>query len=754
MRNHLLFVLYFFFPLFGFSQLVITNNGSAIALAQAIVGNGITVSNATLDGGVNSTGTFTYTGGSLGIPNGVLLTSGLASVVANPGTYFSSIQNGNNLSDPDVVAISSQARYDVCLLEFDFIPVCDTLHITYVFGSEEYPQYINQYNDVFAMFLTGPDPAGGNYISRNIATLANGITPVSIFTVNGGWPIGTGASNPAYYVDNYTNPNSDIAYDGYTIPITSVVAVTPCVMYHMKIAVVDAGNGRYDSGVFIQGNTFTCNVAPSSTIVASNACINDGTAAVVVSGYAGTPNFSWLPGGQTTSSITNLIPGNYSCLITYPGVCTTDSLTITIDDAQPTVVAMTGTTICIGQTVSLNANASGGTSGYIYSWTTGGTLVSANVNPTVNTMYTVVAIDANGCSSPPDTVLINVNPPLTIQTTNAVTLCSPSSLPLSVIASGGNGTYSYMWSPAIGLSDPTISNPVATPTATTSYTVTVTDNCGTPATTSAVTVTVEQQPAPLISANVLSGCEPLCVAFIDTSLSNCSTATWMFGDGTNATSCGITVHCFNTPGTFTITNTVTSTGGCIGSGTQSSYITVFPKPKSLFSYWPNPVLIIDPAVSFTNNSTDAISWLWSFSDDVNDTSTLKNPNYVYQDTGCYPLQLIVKSQFGCIDTLNSEICVEMEFEFYAPNSFTPNGDGINEIFFPQGTGISESDYEFLIFDRWGREIFKTTKWGEGWNGKVNDGSKIAQIDTYVWLVKVYDVQKNFHQVVGKVSLVR
>ncbi|MBK9414417.1 MAG: choice-of-anchor L domain-containing protein [Bacteroidetes bacterium] len=266
MRIAFLFLLYFLLPLVGFSQLTIINNGSAAALAQAIVGSGITVSNATMNTGINSTGTFTYTGSNLGLPNGVVLTSGYASDVASPGTDFSNVQNGNNVNDADVIAISSQARYDACLLEFDFIPVCDTLHITYVFGSEEYPRYINQYNDVFAMFLSGPNPSGGNYLSQNIATLPNGTTPVSIFTVNGGWPLGSGASNPAFYVDNYTNPNSDIVYDGYTIPITSVVAVTPCQTYHMKIAVVDALNGKYDSGVFIQGNTFTCTTAPVSAI--------------------------------------------------------------------------------------------------------------------------------------------------------------------------------------------------------------------------------------------------------------------------------------------------------------------------------------------------------------------------------------------------------------------------------------------------------------------------------------------------------
>lgn len=753
MRIAFLFLLYFLLPLVGFSQLTIINNGSAAALAQAIVGSGITVSNATMNTGINSTGTFTYTGSNLGLPNGVVLTSGYASDVASPGTDFSNVQNGNNVNDADVIAISSQARYDACLLEFDFIPVCDTLHITYVFGSEEYPRYINQYNDVFAMFLSGPNPSGGNYLSQNIATLPNGTTPVSIFTVNGGWPLGSGASNPAFYVDNYTNPNSDIVYDGYTIPITSVVAVTPCQTYHMKIAVVDALNGKYDSGVFIQGNTFTCTTAPVSAINSTDACVNTGSATATVSNFSGTPTYLWSPGGQTTSTISNLYPGDYTCVISYPGLCTTDSLTATIDDVQPTVAAMAGDTICIGQSVSLTAIGSGGASGYTYSWSSGGVPVSSNVNPTTTTTYDVVAIDQNGCSSLPQSVSIEVNPPLSLYTLPVINVCAGTSNALSSIVSGGNENYFYSWSPVAGLNNPLISEPVVTLNTSTTYTLTVTDDCGTPAVTSYSNVNVQQLPLPVISANVLNGCAPLCITLTDTTLTNCMDASWTFGDGENSTDCGITSHCYNTAGTYTITYEVTDTSGCFGAGEQTNYITVLPQPKPAFTYSPNPVVIIDPAVTFSDQSTDAVSWNWMFSSDANDTSSLKNPNFIYPDTGCYPLQLIVKSQYGCADTLNSEICVEMEFEFYVPNSFTPNDDGINEIFSPLGTGVSETDYEFMIFDRWGSEIFKTNRWGDGWNGKVKEGGKLVQLGTYVWMVRVFDIQGNFHQYTGRVSVI-
>ena len=167
--------------------------------------------------------------------------------------------------------------------------------------------------------------------------------------------------------------------------------------------------------------------------------------------------------GQTTATISNLVPGDYTCLISYPGLCSTDSLTVTVVDGQPTVVPMSATTICIGQSVSLTATGSGGASGFTYSWTSGGTPVSANVSPVVTTTYSVIATDATGCSSTPSTVTIDVNPPLSVLTTNATAICESSSAPLSSTASGGNGNFTYSWSPATGLNDPTISNPIASP---------------------------------------------------------------------------------------------------------------------------------------------------------------------------------------------------------------------------------------------------------------------------------------------------
>ncbi len=240
------------------SQLTVTPDSVATTLAQAIEGSGVTISSASLNCGAGGAGTFSYpsTGTNLGLTNGILLTNGGANIVANAGSYFCSVQTGNNFTDTDLTAIYTSDTNDVCILQFDIIPMGDTMSIKYVFGSEEYNGYVcSPFNDAFGFFLTGLNPAGGTYNGQNIAILP-GITPatpVSINTVNnGGTMYPCSATNPSFYHDNIASPNNDIAYDGYTIPITSVIPVVASATYHIKIAIADASDEIFDSGVFIQ----------------------------------------------------------------------------------------------------------------------------------------------------------------------------------------------------------------------------------------------------------------------------------------------------------------------------------------------------------------------------------------------------------------------------------------------------------------------------------------------------------------------
>ena len=99
--------------------------------------------------------------------------------------------------------------------------------------------------------------------------------------------------------------------------------------------------------------------------------------------------------------------------------------------------------------------------------------------------------------------------------------------------------------------------------------------------------------------------------------------------------------------------------------------------------------------------------------------------------------------------------VDVNLMIYAPRGFTPNGDGLNDLFFPQGTGLDQQEFEFLIFDRWGKVVFQTNTIGDGWNGKLPSGEP-APVGIYVWKLNVGDYTSNRrrHEVIGNVSLMK
>jgi gliding motility-associated-like protein len=127
---------------------------------------------------------------------------------------------------------------------------------------------------------------------------------------------------------------------------------------------------------------------------------------------------------------------------------------------------------------------------------------------------------------------------------------------------------------------------------------------------------------------------------------------------------------------------------------------------------------------------------------------------MYSEPGTNTVMLVVTNQYGCVDTAYSPVEIIDDYAFYVPNAFTPDGDGINDVFIPKGVGYDEDSYSFLIFDRWGNMIFSSDDPEKGWNGIANHGSEIAQMDVYVWKVNVKDNRGLMHRYIGQVTLVK
>jgi gliding motility-associated-like protein len=651
-----------------------------------------------------------------------------------------------------------------------------------------------------ANLSVSPNGAGYVYTWTPAASLSN----ASIFN-----PVASPAVTTTYSV-TVTDPNGCTGNDDVTVyadpQITLALAGLPVSCNggtDGQTIVIPAGGSGSFTYLWMTGGctTAACNQAVGTytvTVTDTWGCTATGTAVVTeptvvtatstqtevtcfgtcngtatATGLGGTPDaagaytYSWntVP-VQTTQTATGLCAGTYTCTVSDDNGCSaTVSVTIT-EPALLDIDPMPALTICNSGSTPLAATVTGGTIAYTYSWSPAAGLSSTAVaNPTATpaatTTYTLTVTDANLCSTT-ESVLVTVNPPLAVIAAGTASVCPGASTTISAIASNGAGSgYTYLWSPAAGLNDATLAAPTATPAATTTYTVTANDGCS-PAVTATVTVSVLPTPVPVITSTVTSGCEPLCVSFTDASTISSGTITgwnWDFGDGSPDSISQNPSHCFNTPGSYTVTLTDTSAAGCIATSTIPYIITVNPIPVALFNA-PASTSIFTPTVQYIDQSTvstgSIVSWDWAFGDGfttaAGDSSHLQNPSHLFTEVGTYCAELIVTTNAGCQDLTSLCIVIDPEFTFFIPNAFSPNDDGINEEFYGKGEHIKE--YEMNIFDRWGNLIFHADDINEHWDGRANHGSEVAQEDVYVYVVKLTDNHDKIHKYIGTVTIVK
>ncbi|MGB3871014.1 MAG: choice-of-anchor L domain-containing protein [Flavobacteriales bacterium] len=267
------------------AQLNVSTTLTPAQLVQnVLVGGGVSVSNVTFNGvavTLPQDGSGSFTNGNstnLGLDAGLILSSGLASNIPGPATFFGSDILGTG-SDPDLVAITTPGNSieDKSILEFDFVPNGDSLKFNYVFGSEEYPTFncSSNFNDVFGFFLSGPG-ISGPYTNNaiNIALVPGTNLPVGIANIHGSENSGCPPANEQFYVSNANG--TTISLNGFTTLLRAEAAVTCGETYHIKLAIGDAGDASYNSAVFLQAGSFQSNVLPTLT---ASTLFGDGTAA-------------------------------------------------------------------------------------------------------------------------------------------------------------------------------------------------------------------------------------------------------------------------------------------------------------------------------------------------------------------------------------------------------------------------------------------------------------------------------------------
>jgi uncharacterized repeat protein (TIGR01451 family) len=237
-------------------------------LAQILTGPGVTVDPETVSykdpNALDAAGTFSEDTDIVGLDDGVLLTTGDVDNVVGPNDSDSASAVNEASGDADLDALAGGSTEDATVLEFAFVPVDSTVTFRYVFGSEEYNEFVyTQYNDVFGFFVNG----------INCATVPDTTTPVTINTINGGSPFGNeNASNPLLYRNNDLQDGGgaiDTELDGLTTVMTCTAPVEPDVSNHIKLAIADVGDSGYDSAVFLEGGSFSSGVTHQLTVTTS-----------------------------------------------------------------------------------------------------------------------------------------------------------------------------------------------------------------------------------------------------------------------------------------------------------------------------------------------------------------------------------------------------------------------------------------------------------------------------------------------------
>ncbi|MEZ4938455.1 MAG: PKD domain-containing protein [Crocinitomicaceae bacterium] len=560
------------------------------------------------------------------------------------------------------------------------------------------------------------------------------ICPGSSSTITAAASGGSGTGYNYSWVDSEGN-----TYSGTSFTVTPTAQIT----YYYLTLTDDCTTPAYLDTVSVLLQPYVASLSSTDATCGGYA---DGTATVVITGSTGPYTLDWIDLSDNstveqdlnvvnTADVTILSAGNYQLQIVDQGGCSVDT-SFTINEPTPVTITMgSGSTICLTDAATVSATGGGGTAPYTLTWNNG---LAGNgphsVSPMVDTWYSVFATDANGCTSPTDSVLVQLNPPLSATALVDGSVCPGDDFNQIVTASGGSGTgYTYNWVGSDG-STYTGSNITVTPgTGSVTYTLTITDDCGTPAYTDNFTVTWYTLPQVNFTGTNLEGCAPITSQF-NANVNNAATYNWIFGDG-NTTGFGQNMAATNTydsPGCFDVTLQVQTNDGCLVDTTYMQYVCAWDYPTASFIPSPQVTTTEETTVTFTNTSDgDSISF-WNFGG--LGTSNMENPVFTFPDSeeGMYPVTLVVVNDHGCTDSTMIIITVEQEVQFFIPNTFTPDGDEYNQTWQIHGYGFDPYSFSVTVYNRWGEVMWESRNSEVGW-----DGTYLGQLvpdGVYVWKI--------------------
>jgi gliding motility-associated-like protein len=430
---------------------------------------------------------------------------------------------------------------------------------------------------------------------------------------------------------------------------------------------------------------------------------------------------------STLSSTTTFYIEDPSCGITS----TRTAVQVTVVPLPVINIITNNPLICIGQSSTLTASGANS-----YTWSPSMTLnstieFSVIATPVVNTVYTVTG--SNGSCSGTNSIPIQLVPqPAPLITANDFKVCNGSTLALNA-----SGAQTYSWLPSNILSNSNGSTTIASPTSATNFTLIGVNTVGMVSCLQQTTysVIVLQYTQPVISNNVVI-CEGENAVL---TVSGGNIYNWTPNIGlANPNDFGIVVS----PTTTSVYSVNVSNNGYCGT-TATVLVNVNPKPSVYAGR--DTVFNLKEPMMITAVGEGTLKWI--FGDDISCKDCPSTQIFPIKNS-CYVVEAI--NSFGCRAT--DEVCIDVSREnvIYIPNTFTPDGDGLNDEFYISGFGFSDITIE--IFDRWGEKLFISNDVTKGWNGKFQ--GKDCKEDTYIYKLSYKTFGSKLTTTAGHVNLIK
>ncbi|MFN5324533.1 MAG: gliding motility-associated C-terminal domain-containing protein [Bacteroidota bacterium] len=578
--------------------------------------------------------------------------------------------------------------------------------------------------------------AGGAYTVT--VTSPNGCTQSGVFNITTQIPLSASTNgnqtacggDPVNIVATASGGNTPYTYNWSNGFSGSSQTVNPSITTVYTVSVIDSLGCTSTASLTVDVFPYPVLAISSDTTVC-----NAGSAQLSASGAS---SYSWSPStGLSDPNVSNPTANPASTttyfITGYNGTCaTTDSVTVVVLPAIVLNEVVVGN-ICDNSSGSISVSPTGGQPGstYGYLWSNGST--SSSINGLSGGSYSVTVTDAVGCTQV-GTFSVNTVVPVTAISGGNQNSCEGDPVVISASATGGTAPYSYAWSNSIIGGNQTVN-----PTTTTTYTATATDASGC---TSSVDIIVNVTPYPNLQ---VSDNDTICYqSSAALSVVGASTYSWSPSTGLNNTTS-------SNPTASPLSTTTYIVTGFNGSCSSTDSVTINVLSQIQPSFTPDTLQGFPPlTVNFSNTSTGAQSYNWDFGD--GGTSTTENPTHIYTNNGSYTVLLTATNELGCSDTLSfSFIVVDAFSSLLIPNIFTPNGDGLNDLFLFDEVGIVQLSCSIL--NRWGNEIYTWDKLEGSWNGKSQDGAELPS-GSYVYVVKAVGIEGKTYDLRGFFQLVR